>query len=561
MPIATVDDISVYFRQHFDRLGIGSYHHEARLVDPWVLPKRAQLPFTPGDFEEAWGLIQKHLPDLNEVEVDSGFNGMFSFTADHYPILGESPVKGLWAAVGAWLSYASEVGRVMARWMTEGDPGMDVSVADINRFHDHQSNQKFLTRQSKYYYEIGFDILHPNEVASSVRDIRMAPYHDRLEGLGAMFVPAASYETPWYYESNAPLVDEFSDRIPRRHGYDATAWSPIVGAEHLVMRVRGGIVDWSASIGPVEITGPGSLDYLQYLCTNNTDIGVGEAAYTLILTPRGTVKRDVTIARLAEDRFWLMTGKSNLPAELAYYRSFAPTDGSVIITDRSEEFSSVGIWGPRARDALSAVTDADLSNEAFPWYSIREIGVGMAPAIALRVSYVGELGWEVYAPVSFGRHLWDTVYEAAHAQEMSPVGIASLYSLRIEKGYRLTGSDLTPEVTPREAGMAWMLKKNGDFLGREGARGGDKRLVTLRFDDPAALMYAWTPVMSDEDVVGWITGGEFGYSIGAFVAHAFVPSLFSSVGTKLSVSYTGRRYEGEVVKAPLYDPDNKRLRA
>jgi heterotetrameric sarcosine oxidase gamma subunit len=560
MPISTIDDISVYFRQHHDRLGIGSYHHEARLVDPWSLPERAQLPFTPRDFDEAWGLLRKHLPVLDEVEVDTGFNGMFSFTADHYPILGESPIKGLWAAVGAWLSYASEVGKVMARWMTEGDPGMDVTVADINRFHDHQSNHSFLSRQSKYFYEIGFDILHPNEVASSVRDLRLASYHDRTEALGAFYVPFASYETPYYYESNAALLDKYSDRIPRRQGYDATAWSPIIGAEHLALRERAGLIDWSASIGPVEIGGPGSLSYLEYLCTNDIDIPVGEATYTLILTPRGTVKRDVTIARLEEDRFWLLTGKSNLPAELAYYRSYAPTDGSVAIIDRSEQFAAVGLWGPRARDILQAVTNADLSSAAFPWYSVREIGVGMAPAVTLRISYVGELGWELYVPHSFGRHLWDTLWDAGADHGLTAVGMASLFSLRIEKSYRLIGSDLTPEITPRQAQMSWLLSKKKDFLGRASATGDGHRLVTLRFDDPAALMHTWTPVYRSDDVVGWIASGEFGYSVGAFLAHAFVPEELTAPGTRLRVRYTGQFFEGEVVEGPLWDPSNERLK-
>jgi dimethylglycine oxidase len=561
MPICTVDDISVYFRQHHARLGIGSYHHEARLVDPWELPQRAQLAFTPRDFDEAWTLMRKHLPDLDRVEVDSGFNGMFAFTADHYPILGESPIKGLWSAVGAWLSYGSEVGRVLARWITEGDPGMDVAVADINRFHDHQSNHSFLSRQSKYFYEIGFDILHPNEVASSVRNLRLAPYHDRTDALGAFYVPYASYETPYYYEANAPLVEEFSDRIPRRQGYDATAWSPIIGAEHLALRQTAGLIDWSASIGPIEVSGPGSLSYLQHLCTNEIDISVGAATYTLILTPRGTVKRDVTIARLEQDRFWLLTGKSNLPAELAYYRYYAPADGSVTIVDRSEQFAAVGLWGPRARDILQTVTNADLSSDASPWYSVREIGVGMAPAVALRISYVGELGWEIYVPQSFGRHLWDSVWNAGRDSGLKAVGMASLFSLRIEKGYRLIGSDLTPEITPRQAEMSWLLDEKKDFLGREGASADGHRLVTLRFDDPAALMYSWSPVYHSDDVVGWIGSGEFGYSVGAFLAHAFVPEELTAPETRLRVRYTGQFFEGEVVKGPLWDPTNARLKA
>jgi heterotetrameric sarcosine oxidase gamma subunit len=434
-------------------------------------------------------------------------------------------------------------------------------VADINRFHDHQANHSFLSRQSKYFYEIGFDILHPNEVASSVRNLRLAPCHDRTEALGAFFVPSAGYETPYFYEANGPLVDQYSDRIPRRHGYDATSWSPIIGAEHLALREQAGLIDWSASIGPVEVSGPGSLSFLQYLCTNNIDISIGAATYTLILTPRGTIKRDVTIARLSPEHFWLLTGKSNLPAELAYYRSYAPSDGSVAIIDRSEEFAAVGLWGPRAREILGSVTDADLSSEAFPWYSAREIGVGMAPAVVLRISYVGELGWEIYVPVSFGRHLWDTLWTAGRDHGLTAVGLASLFSLRIEKGYRLIGSDLTPEITPRQAQMSWLLDKDKDFLGRDGVSGDGHRMVTLRFDDPAALMYSWTPVYQSDDVVGWIASGEFGYSVGAFIAHAFVPQELTAPGTRLQVRYTGQFFEGEVVKGPLWDPANVRLRA
>jgi heterotetrameric sarcosine oxidase gamma subunit len=561
LPICTVDDISVYFRQHHDRLGIGSYHHEARLVDPWSLPTRAQLPFTPADFEEAWGLLRKYLPVLDQVEVDRGFNGMFAFTADHYPILGQSPVKGLWAAVGAWLSYASEVGRVMARWMIEGDPGMDVTVADINRFHGHQSNHRFLSRQSKYYYEIGFDILHPNEVASSVRNLRLAPHHDRLQALGAHFVPFASYETPWYYESNSSLVSKYADRIPRRQGYDATAWSPIIGAEHLALRENVGLVDWSAAIGPIEISGPGSVDFLQYLCTNDVDIDVGTATYTLILTPRQTIKRDVTVARLGDEKFWLLTGKSNLPAELAYYRSFAPSDSSVNLVDRSEHFAAFGLWGPRARDVLAAVTDADLGNEAFPWYSIRKVGVGMAPAIALRLSYVGELGWEIYVAPSFARHVWDTLWAAGQDHGLRPVGMAALFSLRIEKGYRLIGSDLTTEITPAEAGMTWLLKKTPPYVGQDGAHVDRHRLVTIKFDDPEALMYSWAPVYLRDEVVGWVASGDFGYSVGAFLAHAYVPRELAAAGTRLRVRYTGRFFEGEIVPGPVWDPENQRLKA
>ncbi|MEM7801709.1 MAG: FAD-dependent oxidoreductase, partial [Chloroflexota bacterium] len=395
MPVTAFDDISVYFRQHNDRIGIGSYHHEARLVDPYKLGKEAKMPFTPEDFTEAWRLMQGHMPLLQNTNVSHGFNGMFAFTVDHYPIMGEAKVKGFWAAVGAWLSFASGVGEVMTRWMIDGDPGMDVRYADINRFHPHQLNHEFLSRQSKYFYEIGFDILHPNQVASSVRNLRFSPYHHQMEKLGGEFVPFASIETPYWYSSNQDLANKVGEQFPHRSGYDATAWTPIIGGEVHAMRESVGIVDWSAAIGPVEISGPKALEFLQTLCSSNIERPVGGVAYSLMLNVHGKIMRDVTILRKEENVFWLLTGKANLPSELYWIEQQAAgftAEGSVKIVARGEEFVSIALWGPNARKVLEKVTHADVSNEAFPWYTAREIGIGMAPTTTVRISYVGELG-------------------------------------------------------------------------------------------------------------------------------------------------------------------------
>ena len=184
LPVVAVDDLSLYFRQHGERLGIGSYHHKAMLVDPHKLEKKAEFPFTPEDFTDAWRLMQDLMPPLQQSQISHGFNGMFSFTVDSFPIVGESPVKGFWTSVGAWLSFAGELGKVLARWMVEGDPGMDMRMADINRFQPYQTNREYLSRQSKYFYEIGFDVIHPAQVASSVRDLKLSPHHDRTQGVG-----------------------------------------------------------------------------------------------------------------------------------------------------------------------------------------------------------------------------------------------------------------------------------------------------------------------------------------------------------------------------------------
>lgn len=560
IPVATFDDLSIYFRQYGDHIGIGSYDHPARLVEPGELPKTAKMPFTPEDFHSAWAKMQHHMPALNDAAIANGFNGMFSFTVDNHPIMGETTVKGLWASVGAWLSFASEVGAVMARWMTTGDPGMDITPADINRFHDHQSNRRFLSRQSKYFYEIGFEDLHPSAVASAVRGLRHAPYHHRLEALGAEFVPIAGQETPLYYRANEALVEKHRDAIPERTGYDATGWTPIMGAEHLELRANVGLVDWSAAIGPIEVSGPGALDHLQYVCTADIDLPVGGIAYTLVLTPGGGVARDITVARMAADTWWLLTGKGNLPAEMASFRALAPIDGSVTYRDLSESQLAIGVWGPNSRAVLAATTAGDLSNAAFPWYTWQALDVGMAPVTALRISYLGELGYELYVPPSLALHVWDTLWEAGRAFDMPAIGTQAVMSSRIEKGYRLWGSDMTPEFSPTESGVAWAMDPTKDFHGKDAAaqRPTHRRVVTLEMNDPASVVYGWEPVLVGDQVVGRIAGGEYGYSVGAFLAHAFVDPAID-VGAAVEVQRTGVRHGATVVRGPRFDPRNERL--
>ncbi|MGB1250403.1 MAG: GcvT family protein [Candidatus Promineifilaceae bacterium] len=567
IPITTMDDISVYFRQHGNRIGIGSYHHPARLVDPNAIIRHdAKMPFTPEDFTDAWRLMQHHMPVLKDTNVSHGFNGMFAFTVDHYPIMGQSQIKGLWTNVGMWLSFASEAGRVLSQWMETGDPGMDVSVADINRFHPHQHNDEFLRRQSKYYYEIGFDILHPNQVASSVRNLRTSPHHAQMQALGGQMIPIAGIETPWYYESNRPLLETYGDQFPHRTGYDATGWSPIIGAEHLALREKVGMMDWSAAIGPIEISGSGALDYLNYICTNQIDIPVGRVTYTLLLTPQGKIKRDVTILRLAADKFWLLTGKGNMPAEIAWMRQFLPSDGSVRLENLSEQYMSLALWGPNARKVLETVTRSDVSDEALPFYTAKTLDIGMATAKVIRISYAGELGYEFYAPITFGSHLWDTLYQAGQEYGLVPVGVAALFSLRIEKGFLITGSDMTVKDTPYEAGMGWTVKtKKGDFIGRQATitakkAGPSKKLITLTFDDPSAIMYGYEPVMVGDKVVGQITSGEYGYSVGKFIALAYVDPAYTAKGTELRVRYTGNFYTGVVSDSVQFDRAGGRMR-
>ena len=566
-PVVAMDDLSIYFRQHGDHLGIGSYDHPARLVDPRQLPKTAKMPFTPSDFDSAWAKMQHHMPPLENASIRDGFNGMFSFSVDGMPVCGETSISGLWTSVGAWLSFASELGRVMANWMTTGDPGMDMSGAHINRFFGHQTNDKFLSRQAKYFYEIGFDDIHPTDVVSSVRHLRHSPCQARLESLGAQFIPVAGQEAPLYYEANAPLVDKYRSQIPERSGYDAQGWSPIMGAEHLEMRANVGIVDWTAAIAPIEVSGPGALEHMQHLCTADVDLPVGGIAYSLILTQAGMVARDVTVTRMDEDTWWILTGKGNLESEIAYYTSLAPegaiANGSVRYTDLGEAMVPIAIWGPNSREVLQACSGDDLSNDAFPWYTWQNIDVGMAPAKVLRISYVGELGYEIYVPTSYALHVWDTLWEAGRPFDMPAVGAASVFSGRMEKGYRLWGGDTNPEYSPAESGLSWAMDKTKDFYGKAAALAAPVRqkIVTLQFMDRSAVVYGWEPVLAGDEVIGYIAGAGDGYNVGSFIAHAFIDVDCIEDGLSVQVQSNGVRHVAKMAKGPLFDPSNERIKA
>jgi len=324
-----------------------------------------------------------------------------------------------------------------------------------------------------------------------------------------------------------------------------------------------GLVDWTAAIAPIEVRGPGALEHLQYLCTADVDLSLGGIAYSLVLTDAGMVARDITVARMAEDTWWLLTGKGNLEAEVAYVSSFAPDDGSVRYTNLGESMVPIALWGPNAREVLAACTGNDVSNDAFGWYTWQAIDVGMAPATVMRISYVGELGYEIYVPTSYALHVWDTLWEAGREFDMPAVGAATVFSARMEKGYRLWGSDTTPEYSPAESGLSWAMDLSKDFHGKDAALAAPvrRRVVTLQFTDRHAVVYGWEPVLIDGQVVGYICGAGDGLNVGAFIAHAFVDDGSVAPGSGVEVHATGVRHRATVVEAPLFDVNNERLRA
>jgi len=396
------------------------------------------------------------------------------------------------------------------------------------------------------------------------RNLRLSPFHRRLEELGAHFIESAGWERPqWFAANEAGLTGQ---DWPPRTGWAARHWSPIGGVEHSATRERVAMFDLTP-FTKLEVAGPGALAYLQRLASNNMDQPVGKVTYTAMLNKRGGIECDLTVTRLSDTRFWVVTGGPVGMHDLAWLRHNAPTDGSVHITDLTSAYCCVGLWGPRARDVVEQVTDQDVSNAVFPYFTARRLHIGSVPALLVRVSYAGELGWEIYAPTEYGLALWDTLWEAGQPCGVTAAGGGAFESLRLEKGYRLWGVDIHPDYNPLEAGLGFAVRfKKGDFLGREALlrvkeQGLTRKLCALTFDDPCAITLGKEPILDGERTLGYVTSAAYGYTVGKSIAYGYLPIACADEGTRVEVEYFGRRYAATVAREPLYDSEGAKLRS
>jgi 4-methylaminobutanoate oxidase (formaldehyde-forming) len=341
-------------------------------------------------------------------------------------------------------------------------------------------------------------------------------------------------------------------------------WSPAIGAEHRACREAAALFDES-SFAKIEVVGPGAAAFLEHLAANRVAREVGQVTYTQLLNARGGIECDLTVTRLADDRFRLVTGTAFGRHDLAWLRDHAPDDGSVQLLDVTSQHACLGLWGPRARDVLQPLTATDLSTDAFPYMTAQELAIGPVPCLASRVTYVGELGWELYCPAEFGARLWDVLWVAGRNHGVLAAGYKAIDSLRLEKGYRVWGADITPEDTPFEAGLQFAVKLDKEtFIGREAlaaAADPDRRLCCLVLDDPRAVALGSEPVRVGGELVGRVTSGGYGYTVGRSIAYAYVPSSAAAVGTRVAVEIFGRWVDGEVAREPLVDPEGRRVRA
>ncbi len=593
-PIVRDMDTFCYERQHGSDMEVGSYAHRAILLDAEDIPSIEQaklspteLPFTEEDFDPQLEQALELMPDVlgnPDAEIRYAINGLLSLTPDGAPILGESPeVKGVWAAAAVWIKEGPGVGRTVAEWMTDGNPEIDVHGADIARFYPHQRTKRHIWSRTGEGFNKTYGIIHPAEQWGSNRNVRLAPMHASQRELGAFFYETAGWERPHWYASNEALLGEYGDAVmPRAAEWDSRWWSPIINAEHLAMRERAGYVDLSAFV-IFDVVGRGALDAVQRIAVGQVNVAPGRVVYTPIIDERGGYRADLTIMRLAEDRFRVVTGGAHGNLDRKWFRDRMPADGSAQVVDLTSAFTTVGLWGPRARDILASLTDADVSGAAFTFGTCRELEIESLSVLASRISYVGELGWELYVPMESGARLWDLVREAGQPHGAVPVGIGVYGTTgRIEKGYRAYGAELDSERTIVEAGMMRPKVKDADFVGREA-------YLKQRDDDPAAVlctlsvddltsadgtkryMLGGEPILTPDGEAlidghghrAYVTSAGSAPSLGKHLLMAYLPPD-AVVGTALAVDYLQERYPVTVDAAdatPLFDPDNARIRS
>jgi glycine cleavage system aminomethyltransferase T/glycine/D-amino acid oxidase-like deaminating enzyme len=593
-PIVRDMDTFMYERQNGNDLEIGSYAHRPIFHDPEDIPSIDQaklspteLPFTQEDFDPQMEQALELMPDVldrDDVGVRHAINGLLSLTADGMPVLGETPeVRGLWSVAAVWIKEGPGVGRMMAEWMTHSTPEIDPHASDIARFYEYARSKTYIRARTSEGYNKTYGIVHPQEQWESSREVRLSPFYAREKELGAVFHETAGWERPHWYESNRQLLEEYADRVADRPAeWDARWWSPIINAEHLAMRDRVAMVDLTA-FAIFDIHGPGALDYLQSMVVNQMDVPVGRAVYTPLLNEGGGFRADLTIMRRGENSFRVVTGGGDGNRDKQWFTHHLPDDASVQLHDMTSALCTVGLWGPRARDLLQSVTHDDVSDQGFPFATAREITIGQVRTWALRISYVGELGWEIYAPMEQGRLLWDILWEAGQGFGLVPVGIGVYANTgRLEKGYRLYGHELELEYNPIEAGLARPKVKPQDFIGREAyLRARDEEpaalLCTLTVDDNTSstgeprFMLGNEPILTPdrEPIVdrkgrrSYVTSAGAGPSVGKHILLGYLPPEYAQAGTKLAVEYFGEQYPVtvEVVGSkPLFDPDDERMK-
>jgi glycine cleavage system T protein len=566
-------DNLVYMRQEQGGLVIGGYEPNplARWIDgaPWE-HGGSTLPSDMDRFEQLLEGAIRRLPFLDQAGIITLVCHPGAYTPDCQPILGPmAGVRGMWMAAGMSLNGyggAGGIGKLMAEWIIGGEPTMDVYAYKATRFGNYYSNPEYAaerTRESvKYYYRLKF----PNDEAEWARPHRVSPVHSRLQELGAVFGEKFGWERVNYFQPEKPWRRMGEDQ--RKWGWSKPPYFERLGQEHRATRERVTLYDLT-SFGKIEVTGKGALPLLQRVSDSNMDKPVGSATYTQFLNSSGGVEADLTVTRLGQERFWVVTGSGFIANDLAWLRMHVKkADGEINIRDITEEWACLALWGPKARDVVQKVTQDNISNKAHPYLMTKQIDINGAKVYAQRVSYAGELGWELYVPYNRATMVWDLLMEVGKEFGIEVGGYKVLDSLRLEKGYRYYTADVTQLETPYEAGLGFCVDLNKpDFIGKDAlvkqkAEGIKRKLCTFTLDgEPFAQIYGGEAVYQEGKLVSRVRSGGYGFTLKKNIFYAYMPLELAKAGTRVEVELIEGCQQGEVTPTVLFDPKGERLRA
>ena len=579
LPILRYQDQDLYYREHGAQYGIGYYGHRPmpvvaaslgetpKQVDEKNMPSR--LEFSPDDFAPAWKLSQEILPALQKCEVADGFNGIFSFTPDGGPLIGQAPnVDGFYVAEAVWVTHLAGAALALAEVLTDGKSKIDLAECELARFEDVQLTPEFVSETSQQNFVEVYDILHPLQPRESPRCLRVSPFYMRQRELGAFFLEGTGWERPFWYEENAKLLKDLPPEWQpvERDAWSSRYYSPIAAAEAWKTRTAVAMYDMTP-LRRLEITGPGAVDLLMRLTTGTVSRKPGAVTYTLLLDDQGGVRSDITVARLADELYQVGV---NGPVDTAYFTREArlqtkrTPERAAHVRDITGGTCCVGLWGPLSREVITAITSDDFSNKGLTYFRCKNASIAGIPVRALRLSYVGERGWELYTSADHGLRLWDAIWKAGQPHGIIAAGRTAFNSLRLEKGFRLWGTDMTTEHDPYEAGLDFALKLDKSFVGKTALFGRSKKTVTrklrcLTVDDGRSVVLGKEPVFVNGQAQGYVTSAAFGFTVGKPIAYAWLPAAVNE-GDAVEIEYFGQRIKATVTAEPLYDPQMSRLR-
>ncbi len=571
LPVLRVPDECAYYKEDAGKLLLGAFEPNAK---PWGMegiPEDFCFDQLPEDFDHFEPILEKavdRLPMLAEAGIHTFFNGPESFTPDDRYLLGEAPeVRNFWVACGfnsVGIQSAGGAGMALAQWMEDGQPPFDLWDVDIRRMQAFQANRTYLYERSKEALGLLYADHFPFRQPETARGVRRSPIHEHLKARGACFGETAGWERANWFAPEG-VAPEY------RYSWGRQNWFDQCRDDHLAVRNGVGLFDMS-SFGKIRVEGPDAEAVLQRICGNTIAVEPGRTVYTQFLNPRGGIEADVTVARLSETAFLVVTPAATPVRDLAWIRRQVPEDARCVVLDVTPMEAVFPVMGPKSRDLLQPIVDTDLGNDAFPFGAVRCAGIGMAEARLHRVSYVGELGWEIYVSADMAAYVFETIEAAGAAHGLRLCGLHALDTCRIEKAFRHFGHDITDEDHVLEAGLGFAVKTDkGDFIGREAVlskkqQGLSRRLVQFRLTDPEPLLYHNEPILRDGEIVGFLSSGNYGHHLGAAIGLGYVPcapgeKAADMLASAYQIEVAGTRVVAEASLRPLYDPRSERMHA